>query len=382
MALSKCPRAGSCGDLQQLCEWGELAFGWCGTAVACAFPRPLSLAPLIEIGEDIGVIALTEEIKAIASSVFDASASSFASSSSAAGAVVAAVARKIEDRPLTKALEELSKETGKLWVIPLALALAPTAGVAPLVLAGVGVPMKLTYCGVSVFFLCGAWKFASEQKGISRGASSVYIRANFVMLASSAVQVTLAFGGLPMLLAYCGAPASIMAHVVYPEALLYYVGNMFLHPLMLLNLGYLAGYEASTMTPSIIISMLGNTCVILSTTTLLPTSGLLLASSAIFCLHFQSTVCFTGLVDRASTLSFANKTRTEHGIDSMLFFWSLPVLVQALTYMDCMTVAQSLYILSYFDVTAKLGVCHISLKSRTAVETSARHFDGVEDARS
>jgi len=283
--------------------------------------------------------------------------------------------KQLEQRPLTKALSELNEDSGGLWFPALVAALCPVAPVVGLTLAGVSTPLKFTYLGCAGLSLFGMHKFYSQKVGLSPLSQQCFNKSMAVMLVSGAVHLALAHGGLPMLASSVGLPAEVLKHIVYPEVALYSMANLVLYPLVLLNLGYVAGASPKQMVPCTTLNMVSNTMMVLSATDLLDGTGPLMCVGASIALNFASTLVMAALVEGAAQLSFANKNRVEHSIDSTMFFWSLAPLVQALTLMDSLGVDQARVVFALLDLPGKLGVLHIMLKSRPAMESAGNHFE-------
>lgn len=289
-----------------------------------------------------------------------------------------AIMRMIKQRPLIKALGELSEDSGGLWLPALVYALCPMAA-APKLLTLAGIPgsLKFTYGACAGLSIYGIHKFYCQKTGLSPSSMAVFHGAMGAMLLSGAVHLALAQGGLPMLAAKIGLPAEVLTKIVTPEVFLYSLGNMICYPVMLLNLGYISGARPSQMVPAILLNTMGNTAMLVSCMDYASYEPLLATCIAMGC-FFGSTCTMNGLVEGAAQLSFANRNRVEHTIDATVFFWSLLPMFQTFTITGSIGPEQSRVIMALADIPAKLGVLHIMLKSRPAIEAAAHHFDEAQ----
>lgn len=201
-----------------------------------------------------------------------------------------------------------------------------------------------------------------------------------VMVLSGSVHLCLAFGGLPALCAAVGVPAHgavavLMDHIVYPDVFLYSVGNVIMYPMILLNVGYLAGAGPSQMVPAITLNLFSSGCMIASSTDLhfmLPGSEPFIVA-AILC-FFASTFVMSSLSEGGAQIHNENKNRVSRTIDSTMLFWSIGPFVQAWVLLGYITPEAAHIMFAMIDIPSKLGTQHIMLKSRLAIESAAEHF--------
>jgi bacteriorhodopsin len=319
-------------------------------------------APWLELGEDV-----SEGMTYYVNTLVEA-ALALANSPQALELV-----RRIEQRPLTRALKELDEDCGGLWLPACISALCPVAS-GPLMLAGVATPLKITYGLCAGMSLYGIHKFYTAKAGLSPQSQSLFNRAIGVMLMSGIVHVAVASGGLPILAQHVGLPAAVIEKIVYPEVLLYSIGNLITYPFILINMGYVAGATSNQMVPCIALNAVGNFFMVYSCMAL-PWGHAFISSGVSAIFFFGSTLSMSGLVEGASQLSYANRNRIEHSIDATMFFWTLAPLIQAFAIFNLVGPEQHRVAFALLDLPCKLGVLHILVRSRPAIEAAAHHFE-------
>lgn len=273
------------------------------------------------------------------------------------------------------ALTELSEDSGGLWLPVLVAALCPVIGAGPLTMAGISAPLKLTYLGCAGMSALGIHRFYGEKAGLSSQSQNAFHRAMVVMLLAGSLQVFLAHGGLPMLADHINGAGEVVHRIVSPEALCFAVSNIMLYPLILANMGYVAGAEPAQMVPCVALNVMGGSAMILSTTSTLPGIGPLVCAGASVVFYFGCTMAMGPLADSANQLSFANENRVKQTCNVMMLSWTMAPLVQALALVHSLDIEQARAIFAILDLSGKLLVLHILLKSRPAMEAAGHHYD-------
>lgn len=219
-------------------------------------------------------------------------------------------------------------------------------------------------------------RFGKQKTGANAFAVQLLNRAIVVAVISNSVDFILASGGLSALLGFAGVPVHFLEQIIYPEVFLFSLTSLALYPIMLINLGQLAGASPAQMIPCITLNVLGSCCMVASATSLLPwhpLGALLCTGGSIVCLG-SSALLMSNLPAGAHQICYANRYCVERASDAILYFWSLPALVQAFTLLDQLSIDQARVWLAIADVACKCGVLYFMMQSQRAMNAAGDHF--------
>mmetsp|Transcript_94758 Transcript_94758/g.203585 ORF Transcript_94758/g.203585 Transcript_94758/m.203585 type:complete len:395 (+) Transcript_94758:68-1252(+) len=326
-------------------------------------------APLQELAED-AASALEELLGLPAASiggVFDSRTSGSSSSGSRVLSVYTALSELAEGSDGSSGTEKTGSALRVLLPATVYLLAAPSLsamGPAAVMLCGVSVPTKVLYGTVSLVMAVTAYSVLNRHpEELER---SMHRRGALALVACSGLH--LAF----TLMADSQLPAPL-SKLAYPEVAMHFLEDFIASPLLILNLGYLAGQKPRQMVPCICYNLIA-------------TSGALGAAvspdelqRALFlitnaCFTGMASSCIGSLPGQAATLGNFNRLRVQVSGDLMIFSWTLYPVVQGLGLLSILNVPGQLRLFAGLDVLSKLGACHIMFRNREAIVNASRYL--------
>lgn len=263
-------------------------------------------------------------------------------------------------------LLELGEDAGPGGALALMATLGPAASVATggkalLALCGLSTQTKGLYALLSMVMAGGAWSMWHRYPG--EADRTLQQRSAAALMCSSVVHLALALG--------LGIPPSLPLHVTNPEVVARFLPDIIIVPLMIMNVGYLAGKKADNMLPTVGFGLL-STVSLATAAAVNQGEALPLLVTGITCMFKAAFDINRALPVQAGSLSAVNKLRTQISADLMVFTWVGYPLVEALGMVNCITLSSELYAFAVLDLIGKLGVCHIVLRSEDAFQNAQR----------
>jgi len=264
-------------------------------------------------------------------------------------------------------LLELSEDAGPGGALALLATVGPAASVAAggkalLVLCGLSAHTKGLYALLGFAMAGGAasmWNRHSEEEG----DRTLQWRSATALMCSSVVHFALAMG--------CGIPPSISTHVAHPEVFARFLPDVFIVPVMILNIGYLAGRKADQMLPTMGFGLLSAVS-LAAAAAAANEEALPLLATGVACMCKAAFDINRVLPVTAGSLSAVNKLRTQISADLMVFAWLGYPLVEGLGMTNCISLPVELHAYVALDLLGKLGVSHIVLRSHDAYMNAQR----------
>mmetsp|Transcript_46760 Transcript_46760/g.117784 ORF Transcript_46760/g.117784 Transcript_46760/m.117784 type:complete len:389 (+) Transcript_46760:161-1327(+) len=269
------------------------------------------------------------------------------------------------DRAIAPLLE-LGEDAGPGGALAMLAALGPaasitTGGKALLLLCGVSTQTKGVYALMSLAMAGGAYSMWNRHpEEVDR---TLQRRSAAALLCSSAMHLALALG--------FGIPPSLPIHVTNPEVMVRFLPDIVIIPLIIMNIGYLAGKKADHMLPTVGFGLL-STVSLATAAAATSSEAVPLLVTGITCMLKAAFDINRALPVQAGSLSAVNKLRTQISADLMVFTWVGYPLVEALGMMNCITLSSELHAFVVLDLIGKLGVCHIVLRSQEAFLNAQR----------
>lgn len=258
-------------------------------------------------------------------------------------------------RPFKELLDDAGVEA------PLAICMA-TAPSASLVLGG---KIAVSLCGLSLHT-----KAVYAVLGAVMAGGTIHLWRRYPTEADRTVPrrsaVALAIcGSFHLLMASgYGLPSSLTAHLANPELVQHFLADVFVMPLVVANVGYLAGQRAENMRSTLLFTTaatLSFAGAAAATSHSLP----MLALGALT-LGKVSYDLDNVLPIRARLISEENKTRVKIITDLLVVSWSGGAMVEGLGLLGSMSLTTQLHTLAVLDALSKLGTCHLMLNPRGA----------------
>lgn len=254
-------------------------------------------------------------------------------------------------------------------LLPLAVVLVAAPSLSPVALCGFVVPTKLLYVTMAATMGASAILFHRRHRDVVADRR-VYNRASGALLASSVLHLALAlFGGVPDPLALHAAHPSIAAH---------FLQDFVVSPILILNIGQVAGLSGSQMACTVLCSVCG-------------TAGALGAAVApaaavqSWCIGASvlGAVAAGRMLESRSAMgsrvSSTNRIRAEVASEMLNFTWVLYPLCQSLGLLEVLSVDTQLLVMALLDVVSKVGTAHITLKSPQVVDAANEFFRREEE---
>lgn len=278
---------------------------------------------------------------------------------------------KICDHPLTRSLRELIEDGGPLCAPLLCLALCgPSAG--PLVLANTALGSKLVFIGAAGVMFIGAHVHQQRIAEAPTLVHQVHRRVVYGLVLTGSIYLGLS--GLEQIIHYFGIGDLVAAYIANPTLFAYFCKDMLVYPLMLANIQFVAGVNFVDVLPSMILNSVGSSFVAATFTTLLPAGYHTYFTVAALSSMVASSCLMLSFEYRAGKkLGLQNKARTSNAVYST-FVWWMPQLVVLMARTGLADLHDIESVLAVLDVLTKVGVCHITLKSRPSLDNAAVHF--------
>jgi len=334
-------------------------------AADASFLRRLA-APFEELWED-AVCSCQDGASAVHSvctweGYEDAPAWGVASASSAAQPLWQA-ARGGLARCAAPILELADEDPGAVGTVAVLACAAPAAVVGgPIVLAGLVFKTKVVYAVLGFTMLGGAWniskRYPDEQDRI------VVKRSTAIMLISGGLHLALAAG--------VGLPPEVAAYVAHPDVVAKLLPELVCTPLLIWNLGYLAGKHPGQMVLTTAAGVMGTACYIVASA-VSPEHALRMVLLGAGCMLKAGYSCNAAFPAEATALSTINKLRTQISADLLVFGWFGYPLAMCLKLTGCIDEPAELHAYALLDLLGKIGVTHIILRSADAF-TTAVHY--------
>eukprot|EP00928_Gymnodinium_smaydae_P081002 TRINITY_DN6458_c0_g1_i2.p1 TRINITY_DN6458_c0_g1~~TRINITY_DN6458_c0_g1_i2.p1 ORF type:complete len:370 (-),score=34.93 TRINITY_DN6458_c0_g1_i2:92-1201(-) len=259
---------------------------------------------------------------------------------------------------------------------PVAILLLGGPSLSPLlVVSSFGLPTKTMFATVSV--VSSALAFSCWLRFPEEKERRVQNRSALCLFLCSAFQLgMLALDAKPVILQSCFASLGI--HPASTSIALHCIQDFICNPLLIVNLGYIAGRSSSEMLPCIACTSMCTLFAGLSalSSNTMPQAAFL--SGGVFFLS-ASARTIQSLHEEIDHVKAANLLRSDLVGDLMVFGWSLYLVVQGLGVAQIIGVPMQFHAFGLLDVFTKAGCSHIMLRSRKilrdahqAVELSER----------
>ena len=273
------------------------------------------------------------------------------------------LSQELARRPFV-ALEELSEDFGTTFgqaFVPTVVPLLVGVHVGPLALSTLTIQTKALYGASSMLIAIGAVSvFGRHPRDETRIAQRQCAAALF------------ACSGMHLALALTSGFIPIPVPLYCPEVAFHYVGDFIINPLLLLNLGFIAGVPPREMIPTMIFSFLGTTVAIGAAVAPEETQRLGCLAANVCCIG--CTVKRTwDLPAKAASLSWHNKRRCQAASDIMILTSAFYPIAQGATIVGILTLQSQLHIFAVLDMLSKWGVAHLLLRSEKALQHSIEH---------
>jgi len=311
------------------------------------------VAPFVELGSDVlGLACSAADIPPISGMC------SWASS---------LTCHRTSTLPALVGMQEIAEDIGlkdHREFLPLVLTIMVAPSLTPITLCGLVIPTKLVYGTVGFFMTAAAMTMKSKHPELRD--RTVPWRASGALLTSSTWHLVLMYFG--------GVPDPLALHAAYPAIAAHYVQDFVFSPLVILNLGYMAGVKGSDLKLPIAGSICGAGCAFAAAVA--PTASLR-------CGFFLAEVCslaiagrsLSSLTTHAQKISVPNKVRTQLTTDFFLFSWTLYPVCQALGLLGSISVPTQVQAMALIDILTKCGTCHLMLKSEFVLARADQFFE-------
>lgn len=164
--------------------------------------------------------------------------------------------------------------------------------------------------------------------------------------------------------------APFAVNFAHPSLAARYLQDLIVSPLLLVNLGFLAGCQRHEMLPTICMSLLGSAggiCAALAPSGTQQWMFLGMSAAAVSAAAIDIT---QRLPRHAGHVSPRNEVRCRISADLLAFGWSLYPVVQGLGIAHAIGEPTELVWLALLDIFSKLGVCHVLSKERFAIQNA------------
>jgi len=169
-------------------------------------------------------------------------------------------------------------------------------------------------------------------------------------------------------------PKEILDLVADPDLVLHWLPDLVTVPLVILNVGRIAGRGPSTMVPCLFPAVLSTAAAIGSAAATVPLhQWSCLLGSAGFML--TTVTLLADLPQEAGQISAQNRRRALIGSDLLSFTWSGLPLIQALGLAGAISTGMELKLLTAIDCLMVVGTSHIVMRSNLAIQSAAEHFE-------
>lgn len=284
--------------------------------------------------------------------------------------VVDALKMLARDAGMLKETEEPeegeSKKDDLISWLPLALLLCSSApSVVPgLVLCGLTIHSKVVFAAVAAACFAGGCSIYSRHPQMNR--RFFQMQGAQVLFTTSAVHLAMVLLG--------GAPDEMIPFIHFPEMFMHYATDLITVPVILANLGFLAGFSTYSMLPlfgTAITSTLFNmaSCVPPDLQERLIFFGLGLA--------FQATAAYQ-LTRFPKTIQHRGpdtERRCQLVCDLLVFTWTLYPAIQVCGLTGSLSMPFVLNDLALLDILSKLGTTHLTLRDSGILQTAIDVFE-------
>lgn len=244
---------------------------------------------------------------------------------------------------------------------PAALASIAT-GQVPLVLCGLTLNTKTMYELFGCCMAAGAWSMWNRHPDV---LNRIVQRRSGIALGISSVVHLLLSAGLPLL----GAPFDL----AFPDIVMHILPNLFITPLIILNLGFLAGQNAQAMVPTVMFSNASVAAFVLAAATPVPMHGMTCMMVGSICLLKAAFDVDRTLPAQAVVVSWINKLRTQISADLLVFAWLGYPIVESLALVHAISQPLALQSFLVLDLLGQLGVSHLVLRSEQAIKSAMEY---------
>eukprot|EP00747_Dinoflagellata_sp_TGD_P169374 gnl/TRDRNA2_/TRDRNA2_198212_c0_seq1.p1 gnl/TRDRNA2_/TRDRNA2_198212_c0~~gnl/TRDRNA2_/TRDRNA2_198212_c0_seq1.p1 ORF type:complete len:276 (-),score=30.04 gnl/TRDRNA2_/TRDRNA2_198212_c0_seq1:332-1159(-) len=242
-------------------------------------------------------------------------------------------------------------------------------------------PFVVPACVVSVILavLLGTTKvlYSATSVTMAVAAYSFFYRhpedGDRVLMSRSSV-VLLISGALYAALTQMDFPKEHTTYVAFPDVVVHYAQDLITSPMIVMNLGRLAGRSATQMAPTALYSVFATCAAIAAATVTDPYQQMALMSLNVLLLTTAAVDITHTVPVCAAMVSTVNKFRCEVSMDLLVVSGIMYPVIQSLGLVGLVGVRTQLHWFALLDLLSKAGVCHIMLKSQQALRNTAYHF--------
>lgn len=264
-------------------------------------------------------------------------------------------------------LLELSEDAGHGGALALLAVAGPGAsaaagGKALIALCGLSVQTKGLYTLFGFAMIGGAWSMWNRHP--AEADRTVQQRSAIALACSGMMHFVLALGqGI--------IPPPLAIHMVSPDVVARFLPDVIITPLIIMNVGYIAGKKADQMAPTMVFGVL-SALSFATAAAVTQDEAIPLLATGVVCMFKSAYDINRVLPVYAGSIAAVNKLRTQISADLMVFTWIGFPLVEALGMADCISLPMQLHAYVLLDILGKLGVCHIVLRSQEAFLNAQR----------
>ena len=252
----------------------------------------------------------------------------------------------------------------------LALLATPSPLASVLSLAGVALTTQMSCVVVGVVMTYGAISICKRHPEMTNRT---------IQRRSALIRVTAA-ACLGAILVFSNHPnAWVAAHVAQPEIAIHFMKELLLTPLIVLNLGYVAGRNFKEMLPTMCFVTTGAggaLGVAILTDPLWQVASLSVSAVSLF---LAARHISQDLPRYAHSVSPVNKMRCRISADLLVYTWTLCAIWQGLGIIGSVTPSHQVLFFTMLDLLSKMGVSHILLYTRVAVQNADDFFADQEE---
>mmetsp|Transcript_34584 Transcript_34584/g.99613 ORF Transcript_34584/g.99613 Transcript_34584/m.99613 type:complete len:393 (+) Transcript_34584:156-1334(+) len=237
------------------------------------------------------------------------------------------------------------------------------AASSPVWLCGMALQTKGLYCLVAL--------------GMFNGAYSMFCRHEIeadrtLMHRSTAV---LAISGATHLLLSLGLPPQVFSWAAHPDVVAHFLPDLVCVPLLISNLGYIAGKTSREMVPTMAFGALSVVGYVAAAAVHEPHYAIYLLGTGAVCMAKALWDVHETLPVEAGKISSCNRLRAQISADLVAVGWMGYPIVELLGLTGCISLPMQLHSYVSLDVLSKAGVSHLILRSSEAFSFATRHFE-------
>lgn len=233
--------------------------------------------------------------------------------------------------------------------------------------AGFGVATNIVYMSTGAAMAAGLLNVLTKVSD-EPGYRLVCRRSAIVLGLSSIFNLVLWSSG--------GVAAPFLAHhIANPLVFAHMVEELLVTPLLVLNVGQLAGFPAKEMAPPAFFASLGMLSLTAASAVFDTSKIVLLLGTGVMLLTKVGRRLISDLPPRALAVSAMNHVRSEAVTDLLVFSWIGYPVTLALGLSSLSMPSHMMAWLAVLDLTSQLGVCHMLSNSPATLKSSEEYID-------